>query len=88
MAESAKARARYFAVSAVNSLGRLIDEMQLTRAEAELGFAYLFAESVPHQVTRADREFVVAQLKEIIAETTEDFAQAELRAGILRLRQH
>ena len=65
-------RAHEFARYLLLYVGPLIDQMQLTRTEAELGFAYLLAESLSH---RADglRQILATQWHEVVT----DFANNE-----------
>jgi hypothetical protein len=65
-------RAQEFARYLLLHAGPLIDEMQLTRTEAELGFTYLLAESLSHR-SKGIRKILTLQWQELVDSGADNF---------------
>jgi len=73
-------RAREFLRYLLLHAGPLIDEMQLTRNEAELGFAYMLGESLSHR-ERELRPILATQWHEVVIDTAEAAAPLHQKSG-------
>jgi hypothetical protein len=73
-------RAREFLRYLLLHVGPLIDEMQLTRNEVELGFAYVLGESLSHR-EKDLRPILATQWHEVVIDTAEAAASARRHRG-------
>jgi hypothetical protein len=72
-------RAREFVRYLLLHVGPLIDEMQLTRTEAELAFAYMLGESLSHRESGL-QPILATQWHEVVIDTAEAAAVARAKS--------
>jgi hypothetical protein len=78
LTEESKKRAHEFVRYLLLHVGPLIDEMQLTRNEVELAFAFMLGESLSHRENDL-RPILATQWHEIVIDTAEAVAATRHR---------
>jgi hypothetical protein len=78
LTEESRKRAHEFVRYLLLHVGPLIDEMQFTRNEVELAFAFMLGESLAHRENEL-RPILATQWHEIVIDTAEAVAAARHR---------